>query len=127
RVADRRLGVTRDARDLPRYQLTLAYEQSLPFWASSAGLNVQHYGPLRTAIAGELQAGTARRTVLDAHWVRRLSGSVNLRLQAENLLRADLRRNAGAWSSAVAGTDAWTLDTVERGQRTWLLSLEGKW
>jgi iron complex outermembrane receptor protein len=59
--------------------------------------------------------------------MRRLSPTLNLRLQAQNLLRADSRRDASAWSGLVAGTDDWRLASTEKGQITWLLSLEGKW
>ena len=131
RVDDARLGLTRDARDLPRYQITLGYEQSLPRLSSSAGFQLTHNGRTRTAIppngAGELADETKRRTLLNAHWVRKLSSALNLRLQAQNLLRSDLRRNAEATSGLVAGTDDWRLASTEKGQLTWLLSLEGKW
>ncbi|MBI2306390.1 MAG: TonB-dependent receptor [Rhodocyclales bacterium] len=123
RVDDPRLGLTRDARDLPRYQFTLGYEQSLPKLSSSAGFQLTHHGKVRTNLPGELADETKRRTLLDAHWVRKLSSALNLRLQAQNLLRADTRRTA----AAVAGADDWRLASNEKGQPTWLLSLEGKW
>lgn len=72
---------------------------------------------------GELEAATRARTLLDAHLVRRLTPALNLRLSAQNLLREDTRRASSAYSAS----DAWTLATGERGQRTWLASLEGKW
>lgn len=123
RVEDARLGLTRDARELPRYQLTLGYEQALPAWQASAGFLIQHYGRARTAIPGELRDDTAARALLDAHLLRRLTPALNLRLTAQNLLRADTRRDAGAFAEG----GAWKLNSVERGQRTWLLALEGKW
>lgn len=123
RVADERLGRSRDARELPRYQLTLGYEQALPALSSSAGFQLTHNGKLRTNLPGELADETKRRTLLDAHWVRKLSPALNLRLQAQNLLRADTRRDA----QALAGTDDWRLASTEKGQPSWLLSLEGKW
>jgi iron complex outermembrane receptor protein len=127
RVDDERLGLTRDARELPRYQFTFGYEQSLPKLSSSAGFQLTHHGRTHTDIPGELADETRRRTLLDAHWVRKLSSTLNLRLQAQNLLRADTKRNAEATSSLVAGTDDWRLASTEKGQLTWLLSLEGKW
>lgn len=127
RVADERLGRTRDARELPRYQFTLGYEQSFPSLASSAGFQLTKNGRTRTDIPGELADGTTRGTLLDAHWVRKLSSTLNLRLAAQNLLRADTRRSSAAWSNLAAGTDDWRLASTEKGQLTWLLSLEGKW
>ena len=52
-----------------------------------------------------------------------LNPQLNLRLDAQNLLRADTRR----LSTYAAGSDDWRLASTERGQRTLLLSLEGKW
>lgn len=127
RVHDDRLGLTRDTRELPRYQFTLGYEQSIPSLSSSAGLQLTRNGKSRTDIPGELADDTTRGTLLDAHWVRKLSSTTNLRLQAQNLLRADVKRSSGAWSNLIAGTDDWRLATTEKGQLTWLLSLEGKW
>lgn len=123
RVADRRLGLDRDARDLPRYQFTLGYDQALPAWAASSGFNLQLHGRSRTALPGELNEESPARALLDAYFLRRLSAILNLRLTAQNLLRTDTRRLATATSS----TTAWYLDTTERGQRTWMVSLEGKW
>ncbi|MBK9445648.1 MAG: TonB-dependent receptor [Betaproteobacteria bacterium] len=127
RVDDERLGLTRDARELPRYQFTLGYEQSFPSLSSSAGFQLTKNGKSRTDIPGELADDTKRDTLLDAHWVRKLSSTLNLRLQAQNLLRADTKRSSAATSSLVAGTDDWRLASTEKGQLTWLLSLEGKW
>lgn len=127
RVDDERLGFTRDARELPRYQFTLGYEQALPSFSSTVGFQLTQNGKSRTDIPGETADETTRGTQLDAHWVRKLSSTLNLRLQAQNLLRADTRRNSAAWSGLVAGTDDWRLASRERGQPTWLLSLEGKW
>lgn len=123
RVEDVRLGLTRAARESPRYQFTLGYEQALPAWSASAGFQLQQYGRIRSAVPGELETATRARTLLDAHLVRRLTPALNLRLSAQNLLREDTRRA----SSAYAASDAWALATGERGQRTWLVSLEGKW
>lgn len=123
RVADERLAITRDARDLPRYQFNLGYDQALAFWQSSAGLQLNQYGASRTDIPGETASWQGSRRLLDAYWVRRLSAQLNLRLEAQNILRADTKRLADAWSAA----DSWQLSTAERGQRTFMLSLEGKW
>lgn len=80
-------------------------------------------GRTKTAVPSELVAATDTRDLLDAHLVRRLDAAFNLRLTVQNLLRADTRRFASAWN----GADAWRLDSVETGQRTWFLALEGKW
>jgi len=121
-VDDARLGLTRPVREMPRYALSLGYEQSLPAWQSSAGVHLQRNGATRSRVPAEFAADTRARTLLDAHLVRRLSPALNLRLAVHNLLRADTRRGSDAWD----GADAWRLASRDSGQRTWLLSLEGK-
>lgn len=123
RVEDERLGITRDARDLPRYQWSLGVDQALPFWQASTGFQLNQYGPTQTDVPGELVTYQKARTLLDFYIARRLTPQLNLRLEAQNVLRTDTRRLAEAWS----GSDNWSLATGERGQRSVLLSLEGKW
>jgi iron complex outermembrane receptor protein len=123
RVEDERLGLTRDTRDLPRYQWSLGIDQALPFWQASAGFQLNQYGRTQTDIPGELATRQKARTMLDLHIARRLTPQLNLRLEAQNVLGTDTRRIASAW----AGNDNWSLATGERGQRAVMLSLEGKW
>lgn len=122
-VDDGRLGIRRAVRDMPGHTFSLGYEQSLPAWQATAGFQWQGTGTARSRVPGEISADTRARKLLDAHVVRRLDAAFNLRLVVQNLLRADIRRA----STATSGADAWALDTAERGQRTWLLALEGKW
>ena len=123
RVDDQRLNRQRDARELPRYQWTLGVDQALPAWQMSAGFHLTLHGRNRTDIAGETAGRQNRRELLDLYLSRRLTPQLNLRLDAQNLLRADTRR----LSTYAAGSDDWRLASTERGQRTLLLSLEGKW
>lgn len=122
-VDDEPAGLRREARDTPEHLFSLGYEQPVPAWSSTAGLQLQHTGPARTHLPGELRADTAARTLLDAHLTRRLTPQLNLRLAIQNLLAADTRRDAAAQS----GSDAWSLLDRDAGQRSWMLSLEGKW
>lgn len=122
-VHDARLGIDRKPRELPRYNFSLGYEGGVPAWQSTWGLHWQRNGTVKTAVPGELAADTRRRDLLDMHVVRRLDAALNLRLALQNIRGADTRRFASAWN----GADAWRLDSREAGQRTWLLSLEGKW
>lgn len=123
RVDDERLGITRGARDLPRYQWSLGVDQALPWWQATAGFQLNQYGRTQTDIPGELASQQKMRTLLDLYVARRLTPQLNLRLEAQNVLGTDTRRSANAWS----GNDSWSLATGERGQRAVLLSLEGKW
>ncbi|MBW7902471.1 MAG: TonB-dependent receptor [Rhodocyclaceae bacterium] len=122
-VDDEQLGRTRRPRELPRYTFSLGYEDSLPAWRSTWGFQWQRNGEVKTRVPGEIAADTRRRDLLDAHVTHRLDKVFNLRLSLQNILGADTRRFASAWE----GVDAWQLATLEPGQRTWLLSLEGKW
>ncbi len=123
RVDDAVLGITRAPRELPRYTFSLGYEGSLPQWQSTWGFQWQHQAAVRTEVPGEVQARTRSRNTLDAHFVRRLTPALNLRLSAQNLL------GEGSWRSATSsqGGQPWALTSREEGQRTWLLALEGKW
>jgi len=123
RVDDERLGQTRDARDLPRYQFTLGYDHHLPWLQSTAGFQLNQFGATRSAIADELSTRQKARTLLDLYLVRRLTPQLNLRCEAQNLLRADTERLA----ESRQGADSWQLGSAERGQRTLMVSLEGKW
>ena len=78
---------------------------------------------VRTQVPGEVQSTTQSRNLLDAHFVRRLTPALNLRLSVQNLL------GKGTWRTASTGQggQAWVLTSSETGQRTWLLTLEGKW
>ncbi len=118
-----RLGVRRAVRDMPSHNASLAYEQSLAQRQTSVGFQLQRNGVTRTRISGELAADIRARNLLDAHLVRRLDAAFNLRLSMQNILRADTRR----FATAAHGGDAWSLTSSEAGQRSWLLSLEGKW
>ena len=123
RVDDERLGVQRDVRDLPRYQLTLGFDQSLPFLQATTGFQLNQFGQTRSAVPNELNHRQQARTLLDIYAVRRITAQLNLRFEAQNLLRADIRRMADARYA----NDSWQLSSAERGQRTLMLSLEGKW
>ena len=123
RVDDELLGIKRDVRDLPDYQWSLALDQTLPWWQASAGFQLNLYGRTTTDIPGELGGTQKSRALLDLFATRRLTPQLNLRLDAQNVLGTDLQRQTAAWS----GLDSWRLEALERGQRTFMLSLEGKW
>lgn len=122
-VDDERLGISRPARDLPHYQWSLGVDQALTGWQASTGFQLNQYGPTRTDLPGELASRQKARSLLDLYVTRRLTTQFNLRLEAQNVLSTETRRLASAWS----GSDSWSLTTGERGQRSLLLSLEGKW
>ena len=123
RVHDTLLGETRAVRDLPRYSLSLGYEGSLPQWQSTWGFQWQHQAAVRTQVPGEVLATTRARNLLDAHFVRRLTPALNLRLSAQNLLGANTWRTA----TSSQGGQSWAFTSNDAGQRTWMLMLEGKW
>lgn len=122
RVHDERLGITRAARDTPRYLVTAGLDQTLAS-GMSLGTSIQYSSAVHSRVAGEQDYETKSRTVLDAYVLKRLNAGVNLRLSLQNLLKAKTRRQ----SDYTAGADVWSLNTTDNGTRAALLSLEGKW
>lgn len=120
-VQDVRLGISRAAREAPRYILSAGYDQTLA--DKSFGVSMQHNGRVLTQVSGEQAYETRRRTVFDAYVLQKLNSALNLRLSLQNLLRADTRRQLDAFAPG----SSWSLATTDKGARTVLLSLEGKW
>ncbi|MDD5057558.1 MAG: TonB-dependent receptor [Sideroxydans sp.] len=123
RVNDTRLGITRDARDTPRYVLSAGLEGNLPKLQSSYGVSLQQSGRSVTEIPGEESAATQAKTTLDAFWLYRLTAQYKLRLSAQNLLAADTVRDL----RFTQGGNVWQSHTVEGGYRTVMATLEGRW
>ncbi|MBS1160070.1 MAG: TonB-dependent receptor [Proteobacteria bacterium] len=120
-VDDQRLGITRSARETPRYQLSAGYDQTLG--ELSFGTSVQYFSRVVTEIASEQRSVTRDRTMLDAYVVQRLSPKFNLRLSLQNLLQTRTRQQQEA---SFAGSN-WALNSTGLGVRTVMLALEGKW
>lgn len=125
RVEDKRLGVRRDARELPRYIFSLGYDQPLPGLASSTGFLWKQTGTTRSRIPGEQRGKTRSRPVVDAYWVRKLDRTLNLRFTLENVLGRDNER-VTRYESGAGGQD-WRLESWQRQPRVFMVALEGKW
>ena len=123
RVDDTRLGITRNARDTPKYVLSMGWDQSIPKWQSSLGVSLQLSGRSETDIPGEQKAFTESRALLDAYWLYKLNPQFNLRLSAQNLLDEDMRRQ----NKYIAQGDEWKLLANDFGYRTVMFSVEGRW
>ena len=121
RVQDGRLGISRAARETPRYILSSGLDQTLA--GMSFGASLQHSGRVRTLTPGEQDFETKAKTVLNAYVLRKLYASWNLRLSGDNLFRAKARRQQDAFSPGAS----WSLATADEGVGTMLLALEGKW
>lgn len=122
-VDDTRLGITRMARDTPRYVLSMGLDQSLPKLKSSYGASLQISGRSETDIPNEQNAFSQSRTTLDAYWLQQLSPKYNLRVAGRNLLAANTRNQ----NQFMAGVNDWQLNTNENGQRSLMVTLEGRW
>lgn len=120
-VEDVRLGITRDAREMPRYTLSAGYDQTRA--TVSYGLSMQYNAGPRTQVAGEQDYATQARTVLDAYVLQKVNANFNLRLSLQNLLAAETRRQMDAFSAA----NNWSLASTDQATRSILVSLEGKW
>ena len=123
RVDDVRLGITRDARDTPKYVMSMGWDQSIPRWQSSMGVSMQLSGRSETDIPGEQKAFTEARALLDAFWLYKLNPQFNLRVSAQNLLDEDMRRQ----NKYIAQGDEWKLLANDFGYRTVMFSIEGRW
>ncbi|MRR51026.1 MAG: hypothetical protein EG825_08945 [Rhodocyclaceae bacterium] len=121
RVHDERLGLDRQARETPRYQLSAGYDQTMGEF--SFGTSVQHFGQVRTEVPGQQSAETKSRTMLDTYVLRRLTGNLNLRLSLQNLLKTDTRK----LNDMSGGGNTYHLESTDKATRAVLLSLEGKW
>jgi outer membrane receptor for ferrienterochelin and colicins len=120
-VDDSRLGITRAARETPRYQLSAGYDQTMG--ELSFGTSVQYFSRVVTEIVSEQRSVTRDRTMLDAYVVQRLSPKFNLRLSLQNLLQTQTRQQ----QDASFGGSSWALNSTGLGVRTVMLALEGKW
>jgi iron complex outermembrane receptor protein len=123
RVEDTRLGVTRMARDTPKYVFSAGLDQSLPQWQSSYGISLQQSGRSVTDIPGEQRGFTRAKTSLDAFWLYKLNPQFNLRFSGQNLLASDTVRE----TTYLSGGNTWQLRSVDRGYRGLLVALEGRW
>ena len=123
RVDDARLGITRDARDTPKYVMSMGWDQSIPKWQSTMGVSLQLSGRSETDIPGEQKAFTEARALLDAFWLYKLNPKFNLRVSAQNLLDEDMRRQ----NKYIAPGEEWKLLANDFGYRTVMFSLEGRW
>jgi iron complex outermembrane receptor protein len=122
-VDDTRLGITRMARDTPKYVLSAGLDGSLPKLQSSYGISLQQSGRSVTDIPGEQRAATQARTTLDAFWLYKLNEQFKLRLSGQNLLASDAVRETQFTSVG----NTWQLHSVDRGYRTIMATLEGRW
>ena len=123
RVDDARLGITREARDTPKYVMSMGWDQSIPKWQSTMGVSVQLSGRSETDIPGEQKAFTEARALLDAFWLYKLNPKFNLRVSAQNLLDEDMRRQ----NKYIAPGEEWKLLANDFGYRTVMFSVEGRW
>ncbi len=123
RVDDTRLGVTRMARDTPKYVMSAGLDESLPSLQSSYGISLQLSGRSVTDIPGEQRGFTEAKTTLDAFWLYKLTPQFNLRISGQNLLAADTVRE----TVYMSGSSTWQLRTREGGYRTVMATLEGRW
>ncbi|MDH2918018.1 MAG: TonB-dependent receptor [Sideroxydans sp.] len=122
-VNDTRLGITRMARDTPRYVVSMGLDQSLPKLSSTLGVTVQHSALSETSIPLEQRAYTKARTQLDAFWLYQINKELKVRLAGQNLLAA----NTVQQSIVTQAANQWQLNNTTRGYRSFMLTLEGRW
>lgn len=121
-VNDTRLGITRMARDTPRFVLSMGLDQSLPKLKSTYGVSVQHSALSATSIPLEQQGYTRARTQLDAFWLYQMTPQYKLRVAGQNLLGADTVRQ----NTVTSAGNAYQLSSSERGYRGVMFTIEGR-
>jgi iron complex outermembrane receptor protein len=122
-VNDARLGISRMARDTPKYVFSAGLDENLPKLKSSYGVSLQLSGRSVTDIPGEMYAVSDARTTLDGYWLYKLSPVFNLRTTAKNLLATDTVQN----TRFTNGSDVYSLSSRSTGFRSLLVTLEGRW
>jgi outer membrane receptor for ferrienterochelin and colicins len=120
RVDDRRLGQKRTARDTPHYIWSLGFDQKLPAWQSSFGMNLQMSGRSETVIPNEQSAFTRSRALLDAYWLVKLTPKMNLRITGQNLLGEDIIKS----NRFTSGSNNWQYNSDEYVFRTLMVMIE---
>ncbi len=123
KVQDDFLGITRMAKDTPKYVMSMGWDQSVPKWQSNFGLNLQLSGRSETDIPGEQKAYTEARALLDAFWLYKVSPEFILRVAAQNILDEDTRLRFRYFTQ---GQD-YQLISNDYGFRTLMVTLEGRW
>ena len=120
-VNDVRLGLTRDAREQPRYILSAGFDQTQA--TVSYGVSMQYSGAVQTQVSGEQAFETQSRAVFDVYTLHKINDKFNLRLSVQNLFAAETQRQMSAYAPAAI----WALGSADKGVRVALVSLEGKW
>lgn len=123
RVNDERLGITRMARDTPRYVFSAGLEGSLPKLQSGYGMSLKLSGRSVTDIPGEQYGYTKARTTLDAFWLYKFDRRFKLRLSGQNLLAADTEQ----YMQYTNGANFWQSYSTDGGYRSIMATLEGRW
>lgn len=123
KVEDTHLGITRMARETPRFIWSAGLDGGLPSLKSSYGLSMQVSGRSKTDIPGEQQGITQSRTTVDAFWLYQMTPTFKVRLTGQNIFRADTVRDV----TYLAGGNQWQLHAVDHGYRSIMVTLEGRW
>lgn len=121
-VNDARMGITRMARDTPIFTFSTGLDQSLPQLDSSYGVSLQVSGRSTTDIPGEVDAFTRAKSTLDAFWLYKLTPKFNLRTNVTNLLASRSEKQ----TTYISSGNSWALHTTDYGNRTLMVTLEGR-
>lgn len=123
RVKDDRLGITRMARETPKYILSAGLDEGLPSLNSSYGVSLQISGRSETNIPGEQVGSTQARTTVDAFWLYQINPMYKFRLMGQNLFASDTVKDMTFTSAG----NTWQLHSVNKGYRSVMATVEGRW
>lgn len=123
RVQDARLGITRMARETPKYIVSAGLDEGLPSLNSSYGVSMQMTGRSETNIPGEQAGATQARTTMDAFWLYQINPMFKLRLTGQNLFAAGTIKDMAFTSAG----NTRQLHSVDKGYRSVMATIEGRW
>ncbi|MEQ1533474.1 MAG: TonB-dependent receptor [Sideroxydans sp.] len=123
KVQDTRLGISRTARETPKYSLSAGLDAGVPSLKSSYGVSMQMSGESKTDIPGEQHGVTQARTTVDAFWLYQMTPMFKVRLSGQNLFAADIVRDMAYTSVG----KTWQLHSVDNGYRSVMATVEGRW
>ncbi len=122
-VKDNRLGITRDAHDTPYYIFSAGIDQNIPSIKTSANITARYFSKSKTDVPNEQYGYTRAYSLVDASLLYQILPKLKLRLTGQNLFATKSER----YNSLTYSGNSWQTYASDRGYRSFMLTLEGRW
>jgi outer membrane receptor for ferrienterochelin and colicins len=122
-VRDSRLGITREAHDTPYYIFSAGIDQSIPSFKTSVGITARYFSRSKTDVAGEQYGYTKAYSLVDVSLLHQILPKLKLRIMGQNLFAAKSER----YNSLSNAGNSWQTSTSDKGYRSLMLVIEGRW